>query len=104
MEIEHIRDAAECGASATEPSQQKQQMTNDTENSGVKRSSPLSQNSPRTDEASLTNLHSTASTHDGRKRPAKADSETVSNWNGTPVLSYPDSMTAQSRRHPFLLD
>ncbi|KAJ8631664.1 hypothetical protein MRB53_024987 [Persea americana] len=36
MEVEHIGDAAECGASATEPSQQKQQTTNDTENSGVK--------------------------------------------------------------------
>ncbi|KAJ8630536.1 hypothetical protein MRB53_023859 [Persea americana] len=36
MEVEHIGDAAECGASATEPSQQKHQRTNDTENSGVK--------------------------------------------------------------------
>ncbi|KAJ8630607.1 hypothetical protein MRB53_023930 [Persea americana] len=36
MEVEHIGDAAECGDSATEPSQQKQQTTNDTENSGVK--------------------------------------------------------------------
>lgn len=36
MEVEHIGDAAECDASATEPSQQIQQTTNDTENSGVK--------------------------------------------------------------------
>ncbi|KAJ8640173.1 hypothetical protein MRB53_016867 [Persea americana] len=36
MEVEHIGDATECGAGATEPSRQKQKSTNDTETSGVK--------------------------------------------------------------------